>query len=323
MKNSLNHFLKSVILISLITAHVMLLTLQGQAATSIDRVVAIAGDEIITQSELDRIIRSRKDAGEPIDPKKDHWEILKQLIEEQLIVQEAKKKGVTVTEDELEFALKDIEKRNRIPDREALKKAVAMDHLSWEQYLNNLSNQLTALKLLSREVNTTVTLSDEKVKEYYEQHADLFALPDRVQLRQILLPFSENANQTEIDNIKSKAEKIYDEAHSGTDFLQLVQRYSEGHEKKEGGDLGFFKRGDLTPKIDEVIFQLKEGEITPPIETPLGIHIFKIETQEIGRLRPFETVQRKIKEQLIMEKTAELRSQWIEDLRKRSFVEVK
>jgi len=295
----------------------------SHATTNIDRVVAIAGNEVITQSELDRIIRSRKETGDPVDTAEDQWEILQQLIEEQLLIQEARKKGITVTDEELEFALKDIEKRNKIPDRAALKKAVAMDHMSWQQYVDNLKNQVMAIKLLGREVNAMVSLSDEAIEAYYHDHPEIFGLPDRVKVKQILLRIPKNTSTQIEKQIREKAELIYTEAHSGTDFIQLVQEYSEGREKKQDGDLGFFKKGDLTPKIDAEIFRLKEGEITAPIRTPLGIHIFKIEKQEIGKMRPFETVKDKIKERLISEKTNQLRNQWISDLWKRSFVEIK
>lgn len=302
-----------------------LMAAQGlsHAATAIDRVVAIAGKEVITQSQLDRIIRSRKDAGDPVVDSDDHWEILKQLIEEQLLIQEAKRKGISVSEEEVEFALKDIEKRNRIPDRKTLKEAVALDNISWDQYVKNLKNQVMAIKLLSREVNTMVSLNDQTIKAYYHEHPEIFGLPDRVKVRQILLRIPKNTSTKLEKQIKEKAETIYSEAHSGTDFTQLVLEYSEGREKKQEGNLGFFKKGDLTPKIDAELFRLKEGEITAPIRTPLGIHIFKIEIQEIGKLRPFESVKKRIKEKLITEETNALRSKWISDLWKRSFVEIK
>ncbi len=318
MKNSLNLFL-SLILFGVsffFLPHLM-------AATPIDRVVAIAGDEIITQSQLDRIIQARKEAGEPLESKTQRWQILRQLIEEQLIVQEARKRGISITDDELEFALRDIENRNRFPDRESFKKAVSMDHLSWEQYVDNLRNQLTALKLLSREVTPSVTLSDEAIKAYYHRHPELFRLPDRVKVSQILLAFPDNPTPNDIKRIKNRADQIYEEIRSGTNFIQMVQKYSDGREKKDGGSLGFFKKGDLTPKIDEVIFHLNEHEISPPIETPLGIHIFKVDVREVGKKKPLETVEQQIKEHIMSQKTADLRTEWIDDLWKKSFIEIK
>lgn len=317
MKSFLKHFLNA-ILLALIVGQAL-----SHAATPIDRVVAIAGNAVITQSQLDRIIRSRKDAGDPVVGQNDQWEILKQLIEEQLLIQEAQKRGIAVTEEEVEFALRDIEKRNKIPDRKSLKEAVAMDNMSWEQYVKNLKNQVMAIKLLSREVNTMVSLSDKVVEAYYHDHPEIFSLPDRVKIKQILLRIPKNTSADLEKKIKDKAEIIYTEAHSGTNFVQLVLEYSEGREKTQEGDLGFFKRGDLTPKIDAELFRLKEGEITAPIQTPLGIHIFKIEKQEIGKMRPFDSVKKRIKERLITKETATLRSKWINDLWKRSFVEIK
>lgn len=320
MKSFLKHFLNTILVYTFVFVAVPTF---NHAATPIDRVVAIAGSEVITQSQVDRIIRSREDAGAPVEADEDKWAILRQLIEEQLLIQEARKKGLTVTDEEIEFALKDIETRNQIPNREALKQAVSKDHMSWEQYVTNLRKQVMAIKLLGREVNAMVSLSDETVKAYYHNHPEIFGLPDRVKITQILLRIPKNTSDSLEKQIKEKAEAIYTEAHSGTDFIQLVQEYSEGREKQQDGNLGFFKKGELTAKIDAEIFRLKEGEITAPIRTPLGIHIFKIEKQEVGKMRPFDTVKNKIKERLIVEETNALRSKWISDLWKRSFVEIK
>ncbi len=320
MKSCLKRFLEGTFILALSVIATQSLS---QAETAIDRVVAIAGKEVITQSQLDRIIRSRKDAGNPVRTSDERWEILRQLIEEQLLIQEARRKGISVSDEEVEFALKDIEQRNKIPDRKTLKQAVSQDNMSWDQYVKNLKNQVMAIKLLGREVRTMVSLSDQVVQAYYHENPEIFSLPDRVKITQILLRIPKNTSETLEQQIKEKAETIYNEAHSGTNFAQLVSEYSEGREKKQAGNLGFFKRGDLTPKIDAEIFRLKAGEITAPIRTPLGIHIFKIEEQEIGKMRPFDSVKKRIKERLIAKETNTLRSQWISDLWKRSFVEIK
>ncbi len=320
MKNSLKHFpslfLTSILLLSLCSD-------LAQASTPIDRVVAIAGDEVITQSELDLIIRSRKEAGQPVIGRKGHWKILRRLIEEQLIIKEARRRGIKVTDSELEFAIQDIQVRNRFPDREALKKAVLLDRLSWEQYIENLRRQLTVLKLLSRAVDTRVALSDEALKEYYHGHPEMFRLPDRVRLKQILLRVPEGSDEREVKQVKEEAGKIRAEAQNGADFSQLVRKYSEERNRQADGDLGFFKKGDLSEEIDKVIFSFKAGGITPPVQTPLGIHIFKIETQEPGQIRPFEEVAQSIREKLMVEKTVALRKGWIDDLWARSHVEIK
>ncbi len=321
MKNYLRPFLNRLG----VKALIVLLFGSGiaHATTSIDRIVAIAGNEVITQSELDLIIRVKKEAGEAFDVKNDQWKILRQLIEEQLLIQEARKRGINITEDEIEFALKDIETRNQIPDRDTLKKAVSTDHIPWEEYVKNLRNQLMALKLLSREVNTMISLNDESIQEYYQKHKEIFGRPDRVKLTQILLLVPNDASEMALDRIKEKSEEIFSKARKGTDFHQLVQEYSEGLEKRDGGNLGFFKQGDLNEKIDTVIFSLNEGGITPPIQTALGIHIFKIEIQETGRMQTLKEVKQSIKERLIAEQTTDLRGKWIDNLWKRSYVEIK
>jgi len=294
----------------------------------IDRVVAVANREIITQSELDQAEQamkrerslSKEGAELPFNLKRD---LLTQLIEKRLILQEAKKKGIKLSDSEMELAFRDIEERNHFPNRDAFKQAIAQENLSWEQYVKDLENQLLLLKLMNREIDSHIVLTTEEIQAYYDTHPEKFRLPEKIRLKQVLLRLPENPSKEEVEELRQKAEKILSEAKSGGDFTRLVQEYSDGPERRQGGDLGYFHKGELAQEIDQAVFGLKEETVTPVIKSSLGFHLFKIqEVKESGR-QPFEKVKKEIEDQLLSDKREGLRKKWLEELWSRSFVEVK
>ena len=321
-KNSLKIFLGIFLTFSVLLPVVFSDHRHADAGILVDRIVAVVGKDVVTQSDLDRLLQSRK-GFEKSKEKPDHWVILHQLIEERLIVHEAGKRGIRVSDEEIEFALKDIETRNNFPDRASFKQAVSMENIPWDQYVTNLKNQLLTLKLLSREINSKLKLSDEEIQAYYDSYSERFQLPDRVRIRQILLKFSPDTTDATKKTLRERAEKIYYDLHEGEDFIQLFRQHSASSAKNREGDLGFFRKGELAEKIEEAVFGLQEGEVSPPIENERGLHLFKVEEKETDRWIPFEKVRRDIEEKLLMEKRAALRKKWMDDLWEKSFVEIK
>lgn len=302
----------------------LLLSLPTRAFSGpvIDRVVAIVGEEVITQSDLDRLKRSKQGPSAKDHPQS-HWELTRQLIEERLILQEVKRKNISVSEAELEFALNDIETRNRFPSREAFRQAVALESPSWEAYVASLKSQLLVLKLLNREIDMNISIEPEATLDYYETHPEAFTLPDRVRLKQILLQLPSGAGEAQIETLKQEADALYEDAIKGRPFDQLVHLYSEGPEKAEAGDLGFFNQGDLAPEIDRAVFGRKKGDIVSPIQSPLGFHLFKIEDVERGRREPLDKVQKEIEEKLLSKLRSARQSKWIEGLFERAYIDIK
>lgn len=327
MKNSFSNFLKPVLWGTLLLVWAVH---PAWGAVLIDRIVAVVNREIITQSDLDLAAQSpgmtRLERGQVIpDEDRPFYQkaILSLIIEEKLILQEARRKGIRVSDSELDFALSDIERQNKLPDRAALKSAVAQENIAWDQYVGDLENRLIALKLINREVASNMVLNDAEVQAYYQDHPERFKLSDRIRLRQILFRVPEASTAAQIEELRLKAEEVLAEAKKNAAFIRLVQRYSDGPEKENEGDLGFFNKGDLAIEIDQVVFNLREGEVSPLVRTPIGFHIFKVQERQEGRLRPFDRVRPEIEEIVISEKREHLRRKWLDALWDRSFVEIK
>ncbi|HXC61928.1 MAG TPA: SurA N-terminal domain-containing protein, partial [Nitrospiria bacterium] len=119
------------------------------APVTVDRIVAVVNNEVITQSELEEAVAQAK---APPPQSQIQHETLKKMIEKKLQLQYAKKKGISVSQEELQAALQDIKKRNNFPTDQALNDALAAEHLTFEQYKTDLMEQLLLLKLVNREV---------------------------------------------------------------------------------------------------------------------------------------------------------------------------
>lgn len=337
MKSFFTNFLKGTPVLFLAVG-IHLIGTEGPAwgAVLIDRVVAVVNREIITQSELDELAHARKmeiekeladrsnSSGSPFGTAAEvQRDLLNETIEKKLILQEAKKRGVRITESELEMALRDIEGRNQFPSREAFQEAISRENLSWEKYLDDLKNQLTILKLMNREIDSNLALTDQEVQAYYDTRSDLFIVPDEIRLKQILFRLPPSAAPEAIDETRRKAEQVLKEAQGGGDFDRLVEQHSEGSERRQGGDLGSFKKGELTPEIDRVVFTLKPGTVSPLVQSAVGFHIFKVQNREGVRRQPLERVRKEVEERLIFEKREALRKKWLDEIWSRSFVDVK
>ncbi len=293
----------------------------------VDRVAAIVNREIITQSELDeakqslRAQKGRK-AESPEEPA-----ILTQMIEERLMLQEAKKKGVYIADSELEIAVKDIETHNRLADRQALIDTVSRD-IPWEQYLDKLRHQLTILKLMHQEAAMDIVVPEEEIKAYYHTQPQRWRMPDQLHLLQIVLIWAIQGRDSyrefsgrALEEIRQKAQEARARALAGEDFQRLVELYSD--HPKNGGDLGFFRRGELSPALDPILFNLKEGEISPIIQTDQGFHLFKVAERQEGGLKPLESVHGEIEALLLAEKKDAARKKWLKRLWEKASIEIK
>jgi peptidyl-prolyl cis-trans isomerase SurA len=176
------------------------------------------------------------------------------------------------------------------------------------------------LKLVNREVRSSVVLSEEEMRSYYQDHSDLFLTPLQYRLRQILISIPEpglaqTAEQT--------ARSVADQLKSGADFQALVKRYSSGPEVKNNGNLGTVRADQMLPEIRRAIEPLKAGEFSGPVKTTAGIHIFRLDEIQPPKPRPFEEVKTEIQERLFQERSAELYEKWLKDLRATAHVEIK
>jgi peptidyl-prolyl cis-trans isomerase SurA len=314
----------------LLAAAVMVLP-SGTAAgaETVDRIVAVVNGEIIVLSELRPISQNymrqmseqfKVEAGDE-QFREAERRILDQLIDEKLVNQEADRLTITISEREIDTAVKEMQNRNKLNDAQ-FAAVLADEGLTMPKYREQLKGQMKKVRVIDQEIKSRIQVSKEEIEAYYEKHASDFNAEPEVRIQQIRLVISPEAGEKEINRIQAQAESILSKIKGGEDFTSLVNLYSQDPSASAGGDMGVFKRGELLPAIDEYAFGMKPGEVSPVIKTEGGFHIVKVLARREPSALTEEERRAEVKDVIFSQKAEELFKEWIAKLRKKAYIEV-
>src|SRR5580692_8751240 len=253
--------------------------------------------------------------------KEQQKDLLRGMIDEALIVQRAKDMNVNV-ESDLNKRLDEVRQQNGLATLDDLKKGVEASGLSWEDYKTTIRNGLLQKEVVRREVGSHVDITREEVKQYYDAHPQEFTLPERVVLSEISLS-TEGKSPEELATVRNKAEGLRSSVLNGDNFNQVASLYSEGSTAKNGGSLGTFKKGELAPQLEAIVFQMSKGEISEVIQTRTGFEILKVEDHLQAGLQPFEKVEPDIHGVILAQKMQPRIRDYLAELREQSNIVVK
>ena len=216
------------------------------------------------------------------------------------MVERAKDMGISVESDVIK-RLDEVRKQNSLGSLEDLEKAVESSGLAWEDYKTTIRNGLLTQEVVRREVGSHINISNDEVKQYYDAHPQEFTRPEQVVLSEIFLS-TEGKSPEEIASVQRKADDLRNRVMKGDDFNEIAKRYSEGSTAKDGGDLGTFKKGELAPQLEAVVFKMEKGQITDVIQTKTGFEVLKVENHYQAGLQPVDKVENEIMNRLYMQK---------------------
>lgn len=319
-------FFQFLLILSLIAHPVF----SGAATATTNAICAIVNDELITLNEVrNEALSSLRDAerqGTPDDSVrlKLHQAALDRLVEKRLIDQKIRELNIRVGDDEVRQAIDDIKRQNNIPNQEALVAALAGQGLTLEQYRAQLKEQLEKLRLVSMEVRSKIQVGESEIRSYYDSHPELYQEEDTFRARHIFFKSTDKTPPDEIKRTMKTALSVLADAKSGRDFAELARTYSEDPAaRKDGGDLGTFKKGEMLPELEQTIRAMKPGDVSDLISTPLGLHIVKLEEHAANRRKPFDRVKAEIEEMLYRKKSEDRFAQWARDLRSKASIELR
>lgn len=294
----------------------------------VDRIVAVVNNEIITLGEFTAAfepIRQRIAADQAADKERiveqARRDFLERMINEMLIEQEARKSALTVKDDEVMGAIRDmLTKRNLT--LEMFRGNLAAQGVSFDDYKKNVKAQLTRMKLIRREIKAKVIVTPEEIGEYYRRHRDDYEGVEAVRIKQILVPVPRGAQARLVEGLRREAEEIYQRISKGESFDGLLALYAR-QGKVTGGDLGFLEKGVMHAEVEEVAFGLRLNEVSEVIESPAGFHIIMVVDRRGAGIKPLTEVREEIRARVEEEKMEKRFEEWLHGLRKKSYIDIR
>jgi len=303
-------------------------------------IVAVVNDEVVTQAELDRalapIYLQMQAALKPeelaLQVEEVKQKVLEQIIEERLMLQEARdprpievSKGrigtpppIEVTDEEVDEML--AEAQEHFDSSGAFAQAMELQGVSLEVLRERYREQITIRKLIDRECRYRVVVSPTEVTDYYQANSKEFISPPAVQVAAILI---RSKGVLGGPRARTSAEDLRKRLMAGEAFQELAERYSEGLNAKGGGRIGWLEQGRSRPEIEAALFKLKLGEISQVIETPAGFHIFRIESTRPSRKAELKEIEGRIRHMLINQKAGKKYETWIKKLKSEAYITIK
>jgi len=229
---------------------------------------------------------------------------LKFLVQRTEYAQKAKVLGVVVTDKQVEDRLKEIKKQYFGGDEKKYEAQLKTQGLTDAQVHDDVRAQLVQEGIYNK-VTDKVTVTDTGLKQYYDQHPDLYSQPASRDVRHILVKSEKQANQ------------LYDQLKKGADFAALAKKYSQDPGSKALGGKLTITKGQTVAPFDKVAFSLKTNELSKPVKTQYGWHVIQaLSAVKPAKKTPFDQVKDAIRQQLLQQKKSEAMSKWVSELDK-------
>jgi peptidyl-prolyl cis-trans isomerase C len=288
-------------------------------------VLARVNGEKIERWEFDNAVkRMEARAGGPVPPdKRDEVlrGVLDQLVAFHLLAQESRARKMAVADTDVDARLADI--RKSFPTEDAFKQGIAAQGLTLDQLKAQAKSSLEVAKVIDSEVNAKVAVQDPEVKTFYDSNLERFKQGDTVHAAHILIGVPQNASPEQKAEAKNKAAAVLKTVKAGGDFATLARaNSSDPGSAPNGGDLGFFPKGQMTPAFEEAAFKLKPGTTSGLVETPFGFHIIKVLERRGPRTAPFAEVSGQIKDFLTQGQREQKLQQFVEQVKAKGKVEI-
>jgi parvulin-like peptidyl-prolyl isomerase len=228
---------------------------------------------------------------------------LNKLIETELLLQEAEVRGLTVTDEELD---REISHLKEDYPKDTLNEALERIGLKLEEWKEDRKEKLLIDKLIKREIDSVIHVSDDEIREYYNANKAEFQQPLMVRARQIVVATEEEASALRTRLVR------------GEDFAEMARLHSLSPDAQSGGDLGVFAKGQMPEEFDEIVFRYRVGSISKVVKSPYGYHIFKVEDRMRPRLQKIEDVRDQIAAGIFQGRQETFFKEWLDSLKQQA-----
>ncbi len=294
--------------------------------TAIDGYAAQVGTTVITYGEIRETVAQympqllQRYKGEELAQQiqKLHWDAREALIEETLIKEEASELGLALPSSSIDEEINRLIRERFDNDRTLLSRTLAARRMTFDEWRESISDQITLQVYYRQEVTSRATVSKAAIRIAYEENRESLKIPFNVKFRAILINKGVSAEDQAIK--KQQAEELLKKLRNGADFAETAQEFSEGIRADNGGEFPWGDPEDIREELRPTLYNVAAGQISEIIETDSEFYIVKIEARREEGTVPFEEVSGKIEAKLLRIEQDRLHDELIERLTKRHFV---
>lgn len=299
-------------------------------AEIMERIVAVVNGDVITLSELNsafepfakRIEEGYKGPDKEKVMAENRVAMLNKMIDNIIIDQEAKKSQIIIKDEEVTDTINDFLSRRKMKMEDFINE-LAKENSSLEAHRKDVKAYLLRMRLLRREIRSKVAVTEDEIGEYYRKNRDNYEGKEAVRIKQILILFPKGVDAKTKATLREEMDAIRKRLLTGEQFDLVAAQYSRGPSAATASDLGFLEKGSMLPAVEGVAFGLKKDEISKVIESPIGLHIIQVLDRRGAGVKPIESVREEIKAKLEDEKIDKKYEDWIQELRRKSLIEIK
>ena len=246
-------------------------------------------------------------------------QVLEGLIEREVLYQESRKAGIKISERKVDDQLANIKKR--YPDENEFNSALNKMGFTEDEVKNQIEHGLAIRELIDKQIADKVMITDKESKAFYDENPKLFKQPEQVKASHILIKAEANAEEATKAEAKKKIKEVQQKLKDGGDFSALAKQYSEGPSNVNGGDLGYFKRGQMVKPFEDAAFAMQPNGVSDVVETRFGYHLIKVYDKKPEQVLAYADVKDKLNQHLKKEKVEKQASEYIDKLKKNAKIE--
>jgi peptidyl-prolyl cis-trans isomerase SurA len=308
----------------------------GQPNTTVDKIAAVVGGEIILMSD---VMKEAKAAFEQMQRESEQQQgassflegkmkavvksTLNNMIDDEVYVQEAKEMEISVTQEELDQTVANMARENNI-DVPTLKKAVEAQGMDYMGYRNQLRKQLLRYKVLNLRVRSRIKITEAEARQHYNDQVRSIRSSGSFEGAHILIRVAPDSSAAQAAAARKKIEEIHQEIQKGGDFAVLAQKYSDDKSTAPyGGSLGRREPGEIPSTMERTFVDMEVGEIVGPIRTSAGFHLLRLNNRDALDVVPFAQIKDKLILDLQEEEMKRQADIWLKERRARMFISVR
>jgi len=290
----------------------------------VNAIQAVVHDTVITRQdvqemtlpavkELERQYRGQNDV---INKKlaKAEQDNLEQLTERQLILHEFQTAGYSLPESLLDEMVQE-RIRSRYGDRRTMAKTLQSEGVTIDKFRERLREQFIVEAMRSKNISQEIIISPQKIENFYAAHHEDFKMDDQVKLRIMVIGRTTDPNGPQPARM---AEEILIKLKEGAPFDELSALYSQKSQKSPTGE--WYETSQLRKELAQAVAGLKPGEYSRVVEFPDAWYIAKVEEVKPEHYKPLSEVRDEVEKTMVTQERARLEKQWVEKLRKKTFV---